>query len=116
MSVGSRAEMFNIVSIDHGRTHKCDFSVFNRKFPFWENLVKKIKSMVAFILFALDWKYPFSNKLGPKIQNYQFKLKLETSANLNIQNLMELFSFSILDRKHPFRTNLVQKMKVVSLS
>ena len=24
------------------RTHKCDFSVFDRKYPFWENLVIKI--------------------------------------------------------------------------
>ena len=31
----------NIVSNDHGRTHKCDFSDFGRKYPFWANLVKK---------------------------------------------------------------------------
>ena len=31
----------NIVSNDHGRTHKCDFFVFDRKYPFWANLDKK---------------------------------------------------------------------------
>ena len=34
VSVGSCAEKFNIVSNDHGRNHKCDCSVFARKFPF----------------------------------------------------------------------------------
>ena len=36
-------EKFNIVSNDHGRTHKCNFSVFDRKFYFYGNLVKKVK-------------------------------------------------------------------------
>ena len=34
-------EKFNIVSNDHGRTHKNVFSVFDRKFTFWANSVKK---------------------------------------------------------------------------
>ena len=29
-----RAEMFNIVSNDHGRTQKSHFSVLDRKYPF----------------------------------------------------------------------------------
>ena len=92
------------------------FFRFQPEIPFSGKSGQKnqINGSVHFICFRLE--IPFSNKLGPKIQNYQFKLKLETSANLNIQNLMALFSFSILDRNHPFRTNLVQKMKVVSLS
>ena len=33
-AVGPRAEKFNTVSNDHhGRTHKFDFSIFNRKYP-----------------------------------------------------------------------------------
>ena len=36
-----RAEKFNIVSNDHGHTHKCHFSFFDRKYPFLANLVKK---------------------------------------------------------------------------
>ena len=43
MSVGPRAEKFNIVNNDHGRTYKCNFSVSDWKFLFWANLVKKIK-------------------------------------------------------------------------
>ena len=38
-----------IVSNDYGRTHKCDFSIFDQKFPFWANLVKKIK------IVSLSW-------------------------------------------------------------
>ena len=38
-----RAEKFNIVRKDHGRTHKCDFSVSHQKFPFRGNLVQNIK-------------------------------------------------------------------------
>ena len=34
---------FNVISKDHGRTQKFDFSVFNGKYPFWVNLVEKIK-------------------------------------------------------------------------
>ena len=42
----SPVEKFNIASNDHGRMHKCDFSVFNRKYFFWANLVKsKIKTV-----------------------------------------------------------------------
>ena len=43
VSVAPCAEKFNIVSNDNGCTHKCDFSVFNLKYPFWANLVKKKK-------------------------------------------------------------------------
>ena len=44
MSVSPRAEKFNIVSDDHGPTHKCNFSVFDQKFSYWANLVKKIQN------------------------------------------------------------------------
>ena len=37
------AEKFNIVSNDHGRTHKCDFSVSGREYLFWASLVEDIK-------------------------------------------------------------------------
>ena len=84
------AEKFNIVSNDHGRTHKCDFSVFDRKFP----LVK------------------FSNKN----QNCQFKLKFGNQTNSNMMKSMVLFILFVLDRKYHFWTNLVQKIKIASLS
>ena len=65
--------------------------------------------MAVFILFALDWKISSLDKLGPKNQNYQFKLKFGTSTDLNIQNSMALFTLSVLDQKHAFWANLVQK-------
>ena len=77
MSVGPHAEKFNIVSNDHGRTHKCSFSVFDRKFPFWANLIKKN-------------------------QNCQFDLKFGTKTNLNMQNSMVMFTFFVFDWNTPF--------------
>ena len=56
------------------------------------------------------------DKLGPKNQSYQFKLKLGTSTILNMHNSVVPFTFSLLDRKHPLWANMVQKMKLVSLS
>ena len=45
-SLDPRAEKFNIVSNDHGRTHKHDFSVFERKFPFGQIGQQKTKLSV----------------------------------------------------------------------
>ena len=55
-------------------------------------------------------------KFGQKNQNCQFKLKFGSSANSTMQNAMALFIFSVLDRKHPFWANLVQKIRIVTLS
>ena len=74
MSVGPRAEKFNVVSNDHGRTHKCNLSVVDQKCPFWTNLIKK------------------TNK-----QNCRFKLKFGTYTNLNMQNSMVVFTLSVLE-------------------
>ena len=71
---------------------KCDFSVFDRKFAFWANLVQK------------------------EYRNCQFKLKFGTLTNSTMQNSIGVFTLSVLDQKHPFLTNSVQKIKVVSLS
>ena len=87
------------VSNNHGRTRKCDFSVFGRKIPFWANLVKKKKKIKIvylswdlvpklirickiqwrslFIFSVLDRKH-FLGKFGPKNQTVQFKLKFRT--------------------------------------
>ena len=48
-------------------------------------------------------------------QNCQFKLKFGTYTNSNMQNPL-VFLFSVLDGKHSFWANLVQKIKIVSLS
>ena len=58
---------------------------------------------------------PFLGKFGPKNQNCQFKLKFGSKTYLKMQNLMAMFTFSVLNRKHPFRANLVQKIKIASL-
>ena len=44
-------EKFNIVSKDHGRTLNCDFS--NGKYPFWSNLVQKVKIVSLSLNFVL---------------------------------------------------------------
>ena len=59
---------------------------------------------------------PFLGKFDPKTQNGQFKLKFGAQTNWNIQNFMVMFPFSIFDRKCLFGANLVQKIKIVSLS
>ena len=91
MSVGPHVEKSNIVSSDHGRTHKSYFSVFDRKFSFCANLVKKIKIV------------SLSLNLVPK-QIWICRIQ------------MALFIFSVLDWKHLFWANLVQKIKLLSLS
>ena len=90
MSVGPHAEKFNIVSNDHRRTHKYNFSVFIRKYPFWENLAHNIK------IVSLSWNY-----VPRVIQICRF--------NGNVH----FFCFRL---ETPFLGNLVQKIKIVSLS
>ena len=43
VSVGPRAKKFNIGRNDHGHRQRCEFSVLDRKHPFWANLAQKIK-------------------------------------------------------------------------
>ena len=129
MSVGPRAEKFNLVSNDDGRMHKCNFSVFDWKFPFWANLVRKIRIVGLAEIWYLHWfeyaefnggihfscfrwEAPFLGKFGSKNHNCQFKLKFATETNSNMQNSMVVFTFSVLDGKHHFWANLVQKMKM----
>ena len=51
--------------------------------------------MAIFTFSVLNRKYPFSGKFGLKNQNYQFRLKLGTWNNLNIQNSKVMFIFSV---------------------
>ena len=69
-SISPLAEKFDIVSNNHVSTGKCDFSVCDRKFSFWANLVKKKKKT-----------------------NCQLKLKFGIPANWSMQNSMTLFLF-----------------------
>ena len=108
------------------------FSVFDWNDPFLTSLVEKFKTVnlswnlvrslnrickiqwwCSFYLFYLE--IPFLDKLAPKNKNCQFRLKFGTSANLNLQNSMVVFIFSVFDGKHPFWANVVQKIKIVSL-
>ena len=97
------------------------FSVFDRKYPFWTNLISKFK------IVSLEWnlicgliricwiqwwcslfRYSTANtlldKFDLKIQNCFFKVKFDVWANSNMQNSMVMFAFSIFDRKDSFRT------------
>ena len=65
---------------------------------------------VHFFCFRLETS--FLGKFGPKNQTCQFKLKFDTLTISNMQNSMVLFTFSVLDRKHTFKANLVQKIKL----
>ena len=67
------------------------FPVFDRKYPFWANLVKKVK--------IISWNW----NLVPRL------------TNSNMQNSMIKFPFSALVRQYMFWANLVQKIKMVSL-
>ena len=51
-----------------------------------------------------------------KNQNCQFKLKVGTQTNSNWQNSMVVFTFFVLDGKYPFWANLIQKIRIVSLT
>ena len=45
-----------------------------------------------------------------------FKVKFGTEANTNMHNLRVMFSFSVFEQKYYFNANLVQKIKMASLS
>ena len=101
-------------------------SVFDREYPFWANLVQKIKILSlswnliptltricriqwwCFVFFST--RSTFLSNFCPKNQNCQLKLKFA------IQNSMMMFSFSVLDRKYRFWVNFVQGVKIVKLS
>ena len=86
VSVGPRAEKFNIVSNDHGRTQNCDFSVFAWKYPFWANLVQKLK------IVSLSW----------------------TLVLIRIFH-GDVHFFCFWPEKYLFWANLVHKIKIVTL-
>ena len=72
--------------------------------------------MVMFVFFCFGVEIPFWGKFSPRSQNYQLKLKFGTYTNSNMQNSMMLLSFFVFEWKYPFSTNLVQKIKIVTLS
>ena len=69
-------------------------------------------------VFVLDGGWPlfFFRQIGPKNWNCQIKLKFGIKTNSNMHNSVVVFPFSVLHRKYRFLPNLVQKIKIVSLS
>ena len=69
---------------------------------------------VRFFCFRL--KLRFLGKFVPKNQTCQFKLKFGSQTYSNMQHSIVVFTFSFLNQKYPFCGNLVQNLKIVSLS
>ena len=110
------------------------FLLFQWKYPFWANLVQKFKivtlswNLVAKLIGTcrIQWWCSFffrfwveialMGKFGPKYQNCHFKLKFGTYSNSRMQNSMMLFIFLVFQWKYPFWANLVQKIKIVTLT
>ena len=108
------------------------FSDFDYKYPSWANLVHIFKIVCSkwnliqrliwickiqwwCLFYVLDWKQlPFLDKLGPKNQNCQFKLKIGTKTNSNMKKSMVIFTFSLFNRTCSFFFfwNLFQKLKL----
>ena len=71
--------------------------------------------VVSFVLLGVDATLGYGCGIWEYLQ-FQFKLKYNTKTNLNMQNSMVVFNFSVFDRKYSFRVDLVEKIKIVSLS
>ena len=79
-------------------------------------LIRICRIQWCYSLFCFWVEIPFLGKFGPKNQNCHFKLKFGTYTNSNMQNSMVMFILSVFDWKYPFWANLVQKVKIISLS
>ena len=62
--------------------------------------------------FCFRPEIPFLGKLAPESQKGLFKIKFCIWTNLNKQNLIAMFTFSVFDWKYPFWANLVPKSKL----
>ena len=67
-------------------------------------------------IFSFRPETPFLGKYSQKNKNCQSRLKFGIHTNSNMQNSMVMFTFSVFDQKYPFCLNLVQKIRIVSLS
>ena len=65
-------------------------------------------------IFSFRQETPFLGKYNQKNKNCQSRLKF--GIHTNSRNSMVMFTFSFFDQKYPFCLNLVQKIKIVSLS
>ena len=71
---------------------------------------------MMFTFSVLDQKQVFLTKCEPKYRDCQFRLEFGTLINSDIQNSMVVFTFSVLDQKYLFCANMVQKIKILSLT
>ena len=71
---------------------------------------------ILMFTFRFQLEISFLGKFGPKNQNYQFKLEFGTYSNSNMQSSMVMPTFFVFDWKYLFWANLVQKVKLISLS
>ena len=67
-------------------------------------------------IFSFRPETPLLGKYSQKNKNCQSRLKFGIHTNSNMQNSMVMFTFSVFDQKYPFCLNLVQKIRIVSLS
>ena len=99
------------------------FSIFDRKYFLGEGGAvgkgkfgpKQFNGSVQFFCFQPE--IPFLDKLGPKNQNCQFKLKFGTYTNSNMKDSMVALIFSIFDFfcvDSFVRQVFFQKFKIVS--
>ena len=80
------------------------------------NIVRTAMNTCTSAIFPFQPEIRFWANLDKKSQNCQFKLKFGSKSNSNMQNSIVIVTFSVLDQKHTFWANLVQKIKIVSLS
>ena len=108
------------------------FFVIDQKYPFWANLVQKVKivslswNFVPTLIwtctiqwwcsfFVFDRKCPFWANLVQN-KNCQFKLKFGTYTNSNMQNSVMMFTFLFLTGNTLFGQIWSKKIKIISLS
>ena len=108
-------------------------SVFDQKYSFLANLVQKVKiirwswNLLPRLIWVcrIQWccslfcfliEIHFLGKFGSKSKNYQLKLKFGSCTNSNMLNSIVMFTFFVYDWKYVFWRNLVQKIKIISLS
>ena len=73
----------------------------------------KLDGEVTF--FCFKWEIPFLSRFGPKKIKLSIQAEIGYSFYSNMRNSMVMLTFSVLDCKHIFWANLVQKFKFVCL-
>ena len=106
-STGNSFFLTNLVKKNQNCQFKLNFSTYTNS--------NMQNSMVVFILFVSDWKYPFWTHLFQKIKTVSLRWNLEPLLIriLRIQWRCSLFLFWTGNK---LLGNLIQKIKIVSLS